>query len=682
MKCVDILIVDDRLDGLITLEAVLARPGLNLVRAQSGHEALSLLDKYEFALILLDVQMPGLDGFQTANLIRQNSRYLLTPIIFVTAINKDDRYLYQGYEAGAVDYLFKPFDPQILKAKVSVFVELFNKEKQLEAQAEIIRESERRERYLRLSELEVESLKRYRALADAIPHMIWKARGDGSLDYVNRGWVDYTGISRESSEGNGWQRAIHEQDLSDLLKEWMLSMNDGIGFEKECRILNVKKEARWFWIKVVCDANQSGQVISWVATCTDIHDRKMAEMKLIEAEKTATSANLAKTRFLANMSHEIRTPMNSILGFTELMMDPQQSAEERVSCIQTVQRNGRQLLKIIDEILDISKVETGKMVIEKVDVNISNLLSDVKNLLQLQAKDKGLEFKIKLDSPVPRLVKTDPTRLRQILVNLIGNGIKFTQKGWIRVNVEWQPGQENCPPLLKFKISDSGAGIQREHREKLFQAFSQADSSTTRKYGGTGLGLALSKELAQALGGNVFLDESEPEKGSTFLVTIEAHPPEDAGFVSQIEFEVNKKSKRQVKEESKLRDLTVLLVEDVVDNQALMTHFLHMAGAKVDVANNGAEGIEKALTGKYNVVLMDIQMPVLDGYEATKRLREKGFTTPIVALTAHALKEERERILQSGCDDHLSKPVEFNTLIDHLDHLVHRNDRPGDISVQ
>lgn len=682
MKSVDILIVDDRLDGLITLEAVLARPGLNLVRAQSGHEALSLLDKYEFALILLDVQMPGLDGFQTANLIRQNSRYSLTPIIFVTAINKDDRYLYQGYEAGAVDYLFKPFDPQILKAKVSVFVELFNKEKQLEAQAEIIRESERRERYLRLSELEVESLKRYRALADAIPHMIWKARADGSLDYVNRGWVDYTGISRELSEGNGWQRAIHEQDLSDLLKEWMLSMNDGIGFEKECRILSAKKETRWFWIKVVCDTNQSGQVISWVATCTDIHDRKMAEMKLIEAEKTATSANLAKTRFLANMSHEIRTPMNSILGFTELMMDPQQSAEERVSCIQTVQRNGRQLLKIIDEILDISKVETGKMVIEKVDVNISNLLSDVKNLLQLQAKDKGLDFKIHLDSPVPRLVKTDPTRLRQILVNLIGNGIKFTQKGWIRVNVEWQPGQETCSPLLKFKISDSGAGIQKEHREKLFQAFSQADSSTTRKYGGTGLGLALSKELAQALGGNVFLDESEPEKGSTFLVTIEAHPPEDAGFVNQIEFEVNKKSKRQVKEESKLKDLTVLLVEDVIDNQALMTHFLHMAGAKVDVANNGAEGIEKALTGKYNVVLMDIQMPVLDGYEATKRLREKGFTTPIVALTAHALKEERERILQSGCDDHLSKPVEFNTLIDHLDHLVHRNDRPGDVSVQ
>lgn len=682
MKPVDILIVDDRLDGLITLEAVLARPGINLVRAQSGHEALSLLDKYEFALILLDVQMPDLDGFQTASRIRQNERYLLTPIIFVTAINKDERYLYQGYEAGAVDYLFKPFDPQILQAKVSVFVALFNKEKQLAAQAEIIRESERRERYLRLSELELESLKRYRALADAIPHMIWRTRGDGSLDYVNKGWVDYTGLSPESSEGNGWHRAIDERDLSDLLKRWMLSMNDGVGFEKECRVLSSRGEVRWFWIKVVCDTNQSGQVISWVGTCTDIHDRKVAEMRLIEAEKAATAANLAKTRFLANMSHEIRTPMNSILGFTELMMDSQQSPEARAECIQTVQRNGRQLLKIIDEILDISKVETGKMIIEKVDVNIGNLLSDVKNLLQLQAKDKGLDFKINLVTPIPRLVKTDPTRLRQILVNLIGNGIKFTQKGWVQVDVEWQPGQEKVPPLLKFRINDSGTGIQLDHRKNLFQAFSQADSSTTRKYGGTGLGLALSKELAQALGGDVFLDMSEPEQGSTFLVTVEAQHPDDVGFINQIEFEITKKSKRQVQQESKLKDLHVLLVEDVVDNQALMTHFLHLAGAKVDVANNGEEGVQKALSGNYNVVLMDIQMPVLDGYEATKKLRAKGFQTPIVALTAHALKEEKERILQSGCDDHLSKPVEFNTLIDHLDHLVHRDDRPGDVRVQ
>lgn len=671
---VDVLIVDDRIDGLITLEAVLSSPSVNLVKAQSGREALELLNLYEFAVILLDVQMPEMDGFETAAIIRQNEKYKMTPIIFVTAINKDERYIYRGYEAGAVDYVFKPFEPQILRAKVSVFLDLFKKNRQLAAQADRIRESERRERYLRLTELENESLKRYRNLADAIPHMVWRARADGTWDYINKGWTDYTGLTLEKSSGNTWQGTIFPEDINPFLKVWMDSMNEGKSFEAECRIVGKNNEVRWFWVKAVPELNLSGQITNWLGTCTDIHGRKMAEIKLIEAEQEAKAASHSKTSFLANMSHEIRTPMNAILGFTELMLDTEQSPEERVKCIHTVQRNASQLLKIIDEILDISKVESGHMQIERVDVNVPGILEDLKNFLRLQAADKGLEFKIRLASAIPRVIYSDPTRLRQILLNLIGNAIKFTKKGFVHVDVSWEEKiEKEGKNKLIFLVSDSGIGIAPQNIGRLFQPFMQEDDSTTRHFGGTGLGLILSKQLAQAMGGNVTLKESMPGQGSQFLVEVQADPLPDSSFVSSLDFNIRPRNKKfPQKGDTRLKNVKVLLVEDVIDNQALMVHFLSMAGAEVEVANNGVEGVAKALAGKFDAVLMDIQMPFLDGYEATRQLRGQGYKAPIIALTAHALMEERDKSIEAGCDDHLSKPVEFNVLIEHLLKIVPR----------
>ncbi|WII72383.1 response regulator [Bdellovibrio sp. 22V] len=681
---VDILIVDDRIDGLIALEAVLDMPDINLVKAQSGREALELLSHYDFGVILLDVQMPEMDGFETAIRIRQNEKYRLTPIIFVTAINKDDRYIYRGYEAGAVDYIFKPFEPQILRAKVSVFMELFRKSRQLEDQAEKIRESERRERYLRLTELENESLKRYRALADAIPHMVWRARNDGMLDYVNKGWIDYTGLSLEQSSGNGWHSAIDSEDLKSFLKCWMDSMTDGRAFEAELKVRNAKGEYHWFWVKTVAEINQMGQVASWLGTCTDINDRKITEMKLIKAEKEAKAASVSKTSFLANMSHEIRTPMNAILGFTELMLDPYQTAEERIECIHTVQRNASQLLKIIDEILDISKVESGHMQIEKVEVNVPTLLDDLKNLLQLQAADKGLELRFGLDTEIPRTIISDPTRLRQILLNLIGNAIKFTQKGSVVINVAWHAKESaEARDKMEFRIIDTGVGVSAEHAHRLFQPFMQEDSSTTRKFGGTGLGLALSRQLARAMGGDISLLRSEQGKGSEFLIQVDAPALSDTSFVDNLSVAVKRKTKNFPKRgDERLKGMRILLVEDVVDNQALMVHFLNLAGATVEVANDGYEGVAKALAGKFDAVLMDIQMPKLDGYEATKRLRQQGYKTPIIALTAHALNEERDKSIEAGCDDHLSKPVEFNSLIEHLVKFSPKKPKEGERSAE
>jgi PAS domain S-box-containing protein len=669
---VDILIVDDRLDGLIALEAVLGAPGLNLVRSQSGKEALSLLSSHDFGVILLDVQMPEMDGFETARRIRTHAHYKDTPIVFVTAINKDDRHIYRGYEVGAVDYIFKPFEPQILRSKVKIFVDLFLKTRLLQEQAELIRDTERQARFLQLAQLEMETLKRYRSLADAVPNMIWKSKVDGTLDYFNKVWTEYTGLTQEQSVGSGWQDAIHPEDLRYFLKAWIESMNYGSPFQTESRVRRHDGAMRWHWIRAIPEINSTDTVTAWIGTCTDIHDRKLSEQKLIDAERQAVAANEAKTHFLANMSHEIRTPLSAILGFAELMLNTDLNQEERVSSINTICRSGQQLLKIIDEILDISKVEAGHLQVERIDVNVSNLLKDLRSLLSVRAQAKEISLDIHLKSDVPEHIFSDPTRLRQILTNMISNAIKFTERGKVMVEVNWVEGSAGSPPKLQFHVSDTGVGIQMAHAEKLFQPFVQMDSSTTRKFGGTGLGLALSRKLAQALGGNVCLEQSQEGQGSTFLVEVQADLVEQTKFISQLEDSAVVEPLRSTAgaEKLELDGIRILLVEDAAINQILITKFLTAAGAKVDLAENGRLGVQKALAGNYGIVLMDIQMPEMDGYQATSTLRASGFKTPIIALTAHALKEDRDRCLGVGCSDHLTKPIDRKKLISQISYFV------------
>ncbi len=670
---VDILIVDDREDGLIALEAVLSQiPDVNLVRARSGVEALDLLPHHDFAVILLDVQMPILDGFQTAKIIRtRHENYKYTPIIFVTAINKDDQYVYKGYEAGAVDYVFKPFEPQILRSKVNVFLDLYRKTKLLVMQGEQIRINERRERVLKLAEQELDSLKRYRNLADAIPHIVWRSKVDGTLEYFNKGWTNYTGLTFDQSVGLGWQRNIHKEDLNAFLKAWIQAMAMNQPFEVEARIKDASGEMNWHWVHAVPEMH-NGVITSWLGTCTNIHQRKMSEAALAQAQKEAVKANLAKTHFLANMSHEIRTPMGAILGFTELMQQMEQTEEERAISISTIHRNGKQLLSIIDEILDISKVETGNLHIEQVDFNFIKMISEIKSLLLIQTENKGLKFTFSLNSQIPEMICTDPTRLRQIIMNVIGNAIKFTQNGTIAVTIDWHSSVlDSHLGYFNISVTDTGVGIDPLHVDQLFKPFAQGDSSTTRRFGGTGLGLALSRQLAKALGGDVKLLKTEAGRGTTFRIQITARAQAKTKWVETLQFEHDDTIKKMsTKDKNILRDVNVLLVDDAADNQTLIGHFLGLAGANVEFADNGAEGVEKAMAGDYNVVLMDIQMPHVDGYEATRRLRTQGYDKPIIALTAHALKEERDRCLKVGCTDHFTKPIGREKLISLVDRVT------------
>jgi len=663
---VDILIVDDRLDGLIALEAVLNLPNVNLVRAQSGKEALRLLSQYDFGMILLDVQMPEMDGFETARHIRQVEQYRHTPIIFVTAINKDDMHIYRGYEVGAVDYIFKPFEPQILRSKVNFFTDLYLKKRQLQEQTEMIRQTERQSRILQLAQFEMETLKRYRNLADAVPVMIWKSKVDGTLDYFNKLWTDYTGLSQEQSIGAGWQDAVHPKDLRIFLKAWIGAMNTGSPFEIEIRIRRNDGQMRWHTLRAVPEFDILDKVTSWIGTSMDIHDRKVAEDEIFDAKQAAVAASVAKTQFLANMSHEIRTPLGAMLGFAELLLNADLSAEERVQNLNTIMRSGHQLLKIIDEILDISKVEAGRLDIENIEVNLATLLRDLQTLMLVKAQAKGIGLEFVVKSKIPEKVVTDPTRLRQILLNMISNAIKFTEKGKVIIEVMWENQR------LRFRVKDTGVGIDMQLAEKLFQPFMQIDSSTTRRFGGTGLGLALSRKLAEALGGNVTLEGSSAGQGSCFLIEINGKAVEPIVYFESLAKDSieQKMDFPAANDSSALQGLKVLLVEDAPINQILISRFLTGAGASVDLAANGVEGVRKALAGDYEVVLMDIQMPEMDGYEATSTLRSQGYSRPIIALTAHALKEDRDRCLAAGCSDHLTKPIDRRLLISQIAHLA------------
>ncbi len=663
---VDVLIVDDRPEGLVTLEAVLTNPEYNLIKASSGQEALAKVLAHDFAVILMDVQMPDMDGYETATVIKQRERSKNIPIIFVTAINKAERYIATGYKVGAVDYILKPFDPQILKSKVAVFVDLYKKNRKLMEQERAFRDIERRDRARILAELELESRRRYQGLADAIPQMVWRSNKEGQLEYPNQFWHTYSGLSLEHSVGIGWRLIFDPEDIKEFDLKWADAIKSKIGFEAECRLRqNLDGEYRWHLIRIMPEFDNMSELCSWIGTATDIHDQKLVQEELLRAKEAADAASKAKSRFLANMSHEIRTPLGAILGFAELLINPNLNISEQSDFISTIRRNGEQLSKIIDEILDLSKVEAGKIDIENTDIQVAELLNDVNSSLTLAAKDKGLELIFTNEGEIPTTIRTDRTRFRQILINVVGNAIKFSPNGKIEVVTSFLPNEAES--LFCLTVKDSGPGLTAEQIDGLFQPFTQADTSTTRKYGGTGLGLALSKRLAIALGGDVVVKESEPSSGCIFKITIKSGPLDHVTYTNFLMLDsVAVEPPKSSNENLTLQGIKVLLVEDSHDNQMLVSRFLNKAGAEVELANNGLEGVRKALLGNHDVVLMDIQMPELDGYGATTQLRESGFLKPIIALTAHAMVSERRRCLNAGFNDHLTKPVNRLALIERI----------------
>lgn len=367
-----------------------------------------------------------------------------------------------------------------------------------------------------------------------------------------------------------------------------------------------------------------------------------------KAREQAENANHSKSTFLANMSHEIRTPLNALIGFNELLKSDSMPKKQKNEYHEIIQRNGELLLHLIDDILDLSKVEAGHLALETVKISLPDLLEEIKTFKTAKAKAKGLQFIMETIGDIPKELVTDPLRLKQILNNIIGNAIKFTATGFVKTTIQLDPNKN----LLIFKVSDTGIGIQKQDREKLFQPFSQADASVTRKYGGTGLGLILSKRLAQRLGGDLNLLPIEESEVTTFVIGISSNLTATSTVEPVID--IPKKSLENVK---------ILVVDDSLDNQVLIEHILKSRGATIDTADNGQAGMTKALENNYDIVLMDVQMPILDGLTATRMLRDKRFMKPIIGLTAHAMQEDRNRCIDAGCTDYLTKPIRTDLLI-------------------
>ena len=387
----------------------------------------------------------------------------------------------------------------------------------------------------------------------------------------------------------------------------------------------------------------------------DLMRIKSAEKANIE-KKIAEAANSTKSRFLAHMSHEIRTPLTAMLGFAELAKDPVYSINERAEFLDIIKRSGDHLLRVINDILDLSKVENGNFEIESSDLNIREIISDVIALIDPAAQAKGLEIRMKIDENLPKVIKSDSRLLRQILFNLVGNAVKFTSIGEIRIQTE----PSSSKSTFTISISDTGIGIKPDEQTKLFQPFSQANASLNRKFGGTGLGLDLSRKLARLLGGDVVLAHSTPGVGSTFKLNL---PFESRALYSSV---LCGPVKTPITHHQSTVNMVILVADDAADNQLLIKYFLKGTGIEPSFVNNGIEAVAKAKSNEFDAILMDIQMPEMDGYEATGILRKHGYLKPIIALTAHTFKEEMEKALLSGFTDFVSKPISKQLLIQAL----------------
>jgi signal transduction histidine kinase/DNA-binding response OmpR family regulator len=458
---------------------------------------------------------------------------------------------------------------------------------------------------------------------------------------------------------------LHPDDQS--LFTGPIGARDKSNIAQDFRIVHPDAVAKFVHIRGDITRDRDGGAVEATGMIQDITDRKLADQKLriaLEelaiAKETAEAANSAKSDFLANMSHEIRTPMTAMVGFAEMMLQPGQDPADRADCVHTILRNAQHLLALINAILDLSKIEAGKMTVETIACDVPQFMADILWIMRPRAADMGVAFEMTFQGPIPRQILTDSLRFRQILLNLVGNAIKFTAAGRVGIHVQLQ--RQGPDQMLRVDVTDSGIGMTPEQLGGLFRPFTQADESTTRRFGGTGLGLTISRQLARLLGGDISI-QSQPGVGSTFTLLIKCSLASGVEMIEGLtESALPVTITPSLSTDVLLRG-QILLAEDGRDNQRLLSTHLRAAGAVVEIAENGQIAVDLAVSQPFDLILMDMQMPVMDGYTATAELRRSGFTLPIVAITAHAMAEDREKCLASGCSDYLTKPISRETLL-------------------
>ncbi|MFL5373974.1 MAG: response regulator [Myxococcales bacterium] len=659
-----ILMVDDHPPNLLALEAILSPLGEEIVRASSGEDALRKLLDGDYACILLDVQMPGLDGIETASLIKKRERNKSTPIIFLTAIAKDPSYIFRGYSQGAVDYLLKPFDPEILRTKVSVFVDLWKKGEMIKRQASLLRMQEVRE-------AERRNEVRFRALTDSMPQCVWSARKNGEITYCNRVWREYAG----EEAGLGFFESLPRSEVQDVEAAWKAAIAAGTPLEREVRLRRKDGEVRWHLCRVVPERDERGEIVGWIATATDIdHQKKVEEahgallIREQEARAQAEVANRTKDEFLATVSHELRTPLNAILGWTRILRTGATPGGEKLDrALETIERNARAQAQLVEDILDVSRIIAGKLRVQVRDTDLVAVIQAAADAVRPAAQAKGLE--IELRTPETITFQGDPDRLQQVFWNLLSNAIKFTMQGKVIVEAR----REDSEAVVT--IADTGIGIARDFLGFVFDRFRQADSSITRTSGGLGLGLAIVRHLVEVHGGTVKAESEGEGKGARFTVRL---PAKDL----RAEEATQTANGHEPHKPARIRGLEgtrVLVVDDEPDSRELAVEVLASFGAEVITLGCADEASAAISERPFDVLVSDIGLPAEDGYALIRRVRSEpnGRDMPALALTGYASPSDSKRAIEAGYQRHISKPVEPDELIATVTEMAHAKPAPA-----
>ncbi|MEB3181936.1 MAG: ATP-binding protein [Nostocaceae cyanobacterium] len=508
---VNILLVDDKPENLLALEAILGNEE-NIVQATSGEEALRCLLHQDFAVILLDVQMPGMDGFETANLIRSRQRSRETPIIFLTAFSTSEYMQFQGYAIGAVDYLFKPLNSEILVSKVKVFVELYKKTAAL------------KQKTAQLTALNTElkqSEERFRSLSNYSPIGIFETNSQGDCIYTNPRYQEFSGVTHTENIGTCWLDSVHPDDSEQANTSWSNYICNGGEYSQEFRFLTTDNDVRWMSVRCSPMLNDDGQFLGHVGTLEDITERKTAEETRAQifreqtARQEAEAANRMKDEFLAVLSHELRTPLTSMLGWSKILRTKKLDEQGMSRAINAIERNAIAQTQLIEDILDVSRIIRGQLRLSLSAVDPKSVVEAAIEAARPQTEAKDIQLNTCIDTYEGK-ISGDPIRLQQIVSNLLSNAIKFTPKGG-RIDVHLQPIETST---VQITVSDTGIGIDPDFLPKVFDRFRQADSTTTRSHSGLGLGLAIVSHLVELHGGNITAYSAGKGQGATFTVQL------------------------------------------------------------------------------------------------------------------------------------------------------------------
>jgi PAS domain S-box-containing protein len=803
-----VLIVDDRPENLFALETVLEPLHLDVVRAGSGREALKNLLGREFAVILLDVLMPDMDGFATAELIRERAKTRHIPIIFLTAVSHQDEYVSRGYGLGAVDYMAKPFHPEILRAKVAVFVELFRANARLKQQAAQLQENERRERERALDEMRRLGETRYQRLAESMPQIVWTASPSGVATYANRRWFEYTGAPVGPLEADLWGSVLHLDDVPAVQVAWRNARASEAAFEIAARFRRADGIYRWHLIRAAPAVDARGALVEWIGTATDIDDRTRAEdglrfladattalsesleyrrtlsdvaaltartiadwcvidllahdrsppwlcvagsdpqrtemarrfvstgashlspmfhhegthearlemretdpcdasplsLPLIEpilvrgtpigslrlarwtsgrpfdaldgglasdlarriglfienarlyevsqAERAALEAAArTKDEFLAVLSHELRSPLHTTLGWAQMLRTGNLEPQTFEVALETIERSARAQVRLVDDLLDVSSIVTGKLRLKVGPVDLVEVVRASVEAVQPACVAKAIDLQLELPAEGAPM-RGDPARLQQVVWNLLSNAIKFTPKnGHIRVSLE------RADDLVRLAVADDGAGIESEFLPFVFDRFRQANSSATRSYGGLGLGLSIVRNLVELHGGRCWADSPGLRQGTTVTIELPIAPTAVRAALA-VEGETPAPM---------LEGTRVMVVDDLAESRALFQIALERAGAQVRVAASVAEAVEQMAASRPDVLVSDIGLPGESGYDLIRRVRQSDDPAmremPAIALTAYASESDRRACLEAGFNMHLAKPIDHEQLI-------------------